>query len=93
MAPRAGCGYLAQRGDSESSIIERFAPLHDPPDNIQEPGTIPSTNNMAELQALQGAIRWLKGGGARQDGTNPSTTVIIPDSKYAMGIIRGWSSP
>ena len=92
-APRAGWGYLAQRGDSESSIIERFGPLHDPPDQLQEPGTLPSTNNMAELQALQGAFRWLQGGGARHEGTNPTTIVIVPDSKYAMGIIRGWSTP
>ena len=31
--------------------------------------------------------------GARQEGTNPSTIVIVLDSKYAIGIIRGWSSP
>ena len=48
---------------------------------------------MAELQALQGALRWLKGGGARQDGSNPSTIVIVPDSEYAMGVIRGWTTP
>ena len=40
---------------------------------------------MAELQALQGAIRWLQGGGACHEGTNPSTIVIVPDSKLCHG--------
>ena len=47
---------------------------------------------MAELQALQGTIRWLKSGGADQEGEHPLTVIIIPDSKYAMGLIRGWST-
>ena len=44
--PRAGWGYLAQRGDSETNTMERFGPLHDSPDNLLGPGTIPSTNNI-----------------------------------------------
>ena len=65
LAPRAGWGYLAQRGDVEADILERFGALHDPLDNLLQPGTIPSTNNMAELQALQGTIRRIKEGGER----------------------------
>ena len=92
-APRAGSGYLTQRGDSETSLVERFGPLHDPPDNLQELGTLPSTNNMAELQALQGAIRWLRDGGGTSERITPLHHNHRPGQQVRNGDYAGLKQP
>ena len=87
---RTGWGYLAQRGDSETSLIERFGPLHDPPDNMQQPGTIPSTKKWQRCKRCREASA---GPGAGWGPRSASSTIFIgSDRKYAMGLIRGWST-
>ena len=80
-----------QVGNSETSNTKLQEPVSPPPDALVLPHPLPSTNNVAELQGLQQAIRWFI---PQAEGGGQYTSVVIyPDSTYAMNHVRGITTP